>query len=61
MTWPPQSPNINTIETVLDELDCRVKEKQPTSAQHIYVNPFKTVGKTFLMELVEIMPSVSSR
>ncbi|CDQ70919.1 unnamed protein product [Oncorhynchus mykiss] len=33
MTWPPQSPNLNPIEMVWDELDRRVKEKQPTSAQ----------------------------
>jgi transposase len=34
MTWPPQSPDLNPIEMVWDELDRRVKEKQPTSAQH---------------------------
>ena len=31
MIWPPQSPNINPIEMVWDELDRRVKERQPTS------------------------------
>jgi hypothetical protein len=36
MTWPPQSPGLNPIEMVWDELDCRVKEKQPTSAQHMW-------------------------
>ena len=36
MTWPPQSPNLNPIEMVWDELDHRVKEKQPTSAQHMW-------------------------
>ena len=36
MTWPPQSPNLNPIEMVWDELDRRVKEKQPTSAQHMW-------------------------
>ncbi|CDQ78334.1 unnamed protein product [Oncorhynchus mykiss] len=36
MTWPPQSPDLNPIEMVWDELDCRVKEKQPTCAQHIW-------------------------
>uniref|UniRef100_A0AAZ3R2Q1 Tc1-like transposase DDE domain-containing protein n=2 Tax=Oncorhynchus tshawytscha TaxID=74940 RepID=A0AAZ3R2Q1_ONCTS len=36
MSWPPQSPDLNPIEMVLDELDCKVKEKQPTSAQHIW-------------------------
>ena len=36
ITWPPQSPNLNPIEMVWDELDIRVKEKQPTSAQHMW-------------------------
>jgi hypothetical protein len=35
MSWPPQSPDRNPIEMVWDEMDCRVKEKQPTSAQHM--------------------------
>ena len=36
ITWPPQSPNLNAIEMVWDELDRRVKKKQPTSAQHMW-------------------------
>ena len=36
MTWPPQSPDLNPIEMVWDELDRRVREKQPTSAQHMW-------------------------
>ena len=36
MTWPPQSPDLNPIENVCDELDCKEKEKQPTSAQHMW-------------------------
>jgi hypothetical protein len=36
MTWPPQSPDLNQIEMVWDELDRTVKEKQPTSAQHMW-------------------------
>ena len=36
MTWPPQSPDLNQIEMVWDELDRRVKEKQSTSAQHMW-------------------------
>ena len=35
MTGSPQSPDLNLIEMVWDELDCRVKEK-PTSAQHMW-------------------------
>ena len=36
MTWPPQSPDLNPIEMVWDELGRRVKEKQPTSAEHMW-------------------------
>jgi hypothetical protein len=36
MTWPPQSPDLNSIEVVWDESDQRVTEKQPTSAQHMW-------------------------
>jgi transposase len=36
MTRPPQSSDLNPIEMVWDELDGRVKEKQPTSAQHMW-------------------------
>ena len=36
MTWPPQSPDLNPIQMVWDEVDRRVKEKQPTSAQHTW-------------------------
>ena len=36
MTWPPQSPDLNQIEMVWDELNRRVKEKQPTTAQHMW-------------------------
>ena len=36
MTWPPQSPDLNPIEMVWDKLDRRVKEKLPTSAQHMW-------------------------
>ncbi|KAK6318239.1 hypothetical protein J4Q44_G00115300 [Coregonus suidteri] len=36
MTWPPQSPDHNQTEMVWDDSDRRVKEKQPTSAQHMW-------------------------
>jgi hypothetical protein len=54
MTWPPQSPNLNPIEMVWNKLDHRVKEKQLS----ICGNSLKTVGKAFLLKLVERMPRV---
>jgi hypothetical protein len=36
MTWSPQSLDLNKIEMVWDESDCRVKEKQSTNAQHMW-------------------------
>ena len=57
MTWPPQSPDLNPIEIIRDELDHRVKEMQPTS-DSICGNSFKTVGKAFQVKLVERMPRV---
>ena len=36
MTWPPQSSDLNPIEMVRDDLDLRVKEKQPTSAHQMW-------------------------
>ena len=36
ITWHSQSPNLNPIEMVWDELDRRVKENQLTSAQHLW-------------------------
>jgi hypothetical protein len=36
MTWPPQSPDLNPIEMVLDESDRIVKGKQPTSVQQMW-------------------------
>jgi hypothetical protein len=36
MTWPPQFPDLNQIEMICDESNRRVKEKQPTSALHMW-------------------------
>ena len=57
MTWPPQSPDLNPIEMVWDELDHRVKEKEPTSAQHLW-ELLRGVWKEFQVNLVERMPRV---
>ena len=61
MTWPPQSSDLNPIEMVWDELDRRVKEKQQTSAQHMWEllqDCWKSIPGDYLMKLVEKMPRV---
>ena len=56
-----QSLDLNPIEMVWDELDRRGKEKQPTSAQHLWEllqDCWKTSPGDYLMKLVERMPGV---
>ena len=61
MTWPPQSPDLNPIEMVWDEMDRRVKAKGPTSAQHLWEllqDCWKTISGDYLMKLIERKPRV---
>jgi hypothetical protein len=52
MTWSPQSPDLNPSEMGWDELDCKVKEKQQTSAQHMW-ELLQECWKSIPGELVE--------
>lgn len=36
MVWPPQSPDLNPIEVLCDELDRKDEAKQPSSASHMW-------------------------
>ena len=61
MTWPPQSPDLNPIKMVWDEMDRRLKAKGPTSAQHLWELPqdcWKTISGDDLMKVIERMPRV---
>lgn len=59
MEWSAQSPDLNPMELVWDELNRRAKAKQPTSASHLWELLEKTWEKLsgeYLLSIVERMP-----
>ena len=61
MTWPAQSPDLNPIELVWDELDRKVRNKQPTNAVNLYemlTEAWDEISSDYLMKLIARMPRV---
>ena len=63
MEWPAESPDLNPIELVQDELDRRVKAKQTTSATHLWEllqQSWEELSEEYLISIAERMPQVCS-
>ena len=63
MEGTAQSPDLNPIELVWDELDRRVKAKQPTSATHLWEllqQTWEELSEEYLISIVERMPLMCS-
>lgn len=61
MTWPPQSPDLNPIELLWDELDRRVRIVAPTSKEQMWnvlLNEWNNIPVDTLQKLVQRMPRV---
>lgn len=59
MTWPPQSPDLNPIELLWEEMDRRVRLKGPTSKSHMWEilqESWNEIDPNTLRKLVEKMP-----
>lgn len=59
MEWPPQSPDLNPIELLWDELDRKVKTVAPTSAAVLWTllqQEWATISEETLTKLIARMP-----
>lgn len=63
MIWPPQSPDLNPIELLWDELDRRVRRQCPTSVTalwEILQYEWKSISQETLHKLIARMPRICS-
>lgn len=63
MEGPAQSPDLNPIKRCWNELDSRVKAKQPTSATHLWEllqHCWEELTEQYLISVVKGMPQVCS-
>lgn len=61
MDWPPQSPDINPIELLWEELDRQVKNMRATNEQQLFDNlktAWEDLGTEKLRKLVERLPRI---
>ena len=61
MDWPPQSPDINPIELLWEELDRQVKNMRATNEQQLFDNlkmAWENLATEKLQKLVERLPRI---
>jgi len=61
MCWPPQSPDLSPIELAWDELNRRVKRKQPSNVTDLFrclTDAWNELSEDYFQKLVERMPRV---
>lgn len=63
LTWPPQSPDVNPIELLWDELDRRVRDQRPTKIPNLWdclKEAWNNIEARTLQKLVERLPKICS-
>lgn len=61
MKWPPQSPDLNPIELLWDELDRQVRRSCPTSQKHLWrllQDQWQKISTSTLEKLVARLPKI---
>ena len=61
MEWPPQSPDLNPIELLWEELDRRVRDLKPTSLTGLwdgFNEAWNNIPPQTLQKLIERMPKL---
>ena len=59
MIWPPQSPDLNPIELLWDELDRYVRKQSPGSKEHLwelFQEEWQKISSQTLEKLISRMP-----
>ena len=61
MDWPPQSPDLNPIELLWEELDRKVRETQPSSLENLWnilQEQWNAIQPETLRKLINRMPKI---
>ena len=64
MTWPAQSPDLNQIELLWGELDRKVRQKCPTSKEHLWQileEPWLSTTPEIINKLINRMPRIAKK